>query len=132
MIKTMKKRHWKRGETLVEILVAVLIVALSAALFATFYSASMNIDVSAQKQDKEFYEAVEELEKMIEKAEGGDDVTVHYKPTNRDDVGDKCDVDVEFFTKDGMSVYGDTTAAGSGSGGDTSSGGGTSSGGAGT
>lgn len=125
MIKTMKKRHWnRRGETLVEILVAVLIVALAAALFATMYSASMNIDLAAQKQDKLFYEAMEQLEEMIENAEDStEDVTVlRYHPTG-EGAGTDSEVSVEFFTQDGMSAYGEKSAAGSGSGGDTSSGG---------
>ena len=114
MIKIMKKRNWKRGETLVEILVAILIIALSATLFATMYSASMNIDLAAQKQDKAFYEAVEKLEGMIENAEDSKEkVKVHYQPTTKEGkaTGNDSYVDVEFFTQDGMSAYGEKTTS---------------------
>lgn len=112
MIKTMKKRNWKRGETLVEILVAILIIALSATLFATMYSASMNIDLAAQKQDKAFYEAVEVLEEKMD-AGGGTQATVHYQPTSEtgEATGNSSEVDVEFFTQDGMSAYGVKTTS---------------------
>lgn len=123
MMETMKKRHRsRRGETLVEILVAILIVALSATLFATMYSASMNIDLAAQRQDKLFYEAMEELEEKMD-AGGGTQATVHYQPTTGTGGGSDCDVDVEFFTQDGMSAYGEKSGTGG-----TSSGGGTPSG----
>ncbi len=114
MIKTMKKRNWKRGETLVEILVAILIIALSATLFATMYSASMNIDLAAQKQDKAFYEAVEVLEEKMD-AGGGTQATVHYQPTSEkgEAIGKGSDVDIEFFTQDGMSAYGEKAGGGS-------------------
>ncbi len=110
MIKTIKKQHWnRRGETLAEILVALLIIALSAAMFATMYFATMNIDLAAQKQDKQFYESVEKLEKMIENAEDStEDVTVHYHPTSGEG---GSDVQVEFFTHDGMSAYGEKPTA---------------------
>ena len=107
MMETIKKRHRsRRGETLVEILVAILI-ALSATLFATMYSASMNIDLAAQRQDKLFYEAMEKLEEKMD-AGGGTEATVHYHPTGG---GNDSEVHVEFFTQDGMSAYGDSTAA---------------------
>ena len=101
-----EKLRSKCGETLVGILVAILIIALSAGLFATMYTASMNINLSAQKQDEAFYEAVSTLEKMEEsdnttKSDG----QLQYSSDNYSE-----SVKVEYLTQDGLSVYhnGDT------------------------
>ncbi len=101
-----KKLSSRRGETLVGILVAILIIALSAGLFASMYTASMNINISAQKQDKAFYEAVGTLEEMEE----SDDTT-----TSKGDLQYKSDeseqsVEVDYLTQDGLSVYHDRSA----------------------
>ena len=77
-----KKLASKRGETLVEILVAILIIA--------------------QKQDELFYEAVGTLEKMEEsdnttKSKGN----LQYEGSD----GTSKDVEVEYLTQDGLSVY---------------------------
>ena len=102
----MKNTFWKlkskRGETLVGILVAILIIALSAGIFAAMYTASMNINLSAQKQDEAFYEAVSTLEKM----EGSGNTTTNpdgllqYKSSTY-----SGSADVEYLTQDGLSVY---------------------------
>ncbi len=96
-----KKAVSRRGETLAGILVAILIIAVSAALFATMYSASMNINLAARREDEEFYEAVGFLEKM-ETAEGTSSSKgeVHYKSANSEQ-----DVEVEFLTQSGLTVY---------------------------
>ena len=119
--KTRSKLRSKKGETLVGILVAILIIALSAGLFATMYTASMNIDLSAQKQDKAFYEAVGALEKMeksdntITKQKGKLQYTSSSGATSPP-------VDVEYLTKDGLTVYHDGDS-GTGSGSEESGGG---------
>ena len=107
-----KKLASKRGETLVEILVAILIIALAAGIFAAMYTASMNINLSAQKQDELFYEAVGTLEKMEEsdnttKSKGN----LQYKSDQHED-----SVQVEYFTQDGLSVYRSSDSGGSGGG----------------
>ena len=93
----------KKGETLVGILVAILIVALSAGMFATMDSASMNINLSAQKQDEAFYDAVGELEQM-EKSDNAvtSDGQLKYSSDSHSE-----SVDVEYSTQDGLSVYRD-------------------------
>ena len=101
--KTRSKLRSKKGETLVEILVAILIIALSAGLFATMYTASMNINLSAQKQDEAFYEAVSTLEKMKE----SDKTTTsdgQIKYSNAES-GNNQNIEVEYLTQDGLSVY---------------------------
>lgn len=112
-----KKVASKKGETLVGILIGILIIALSAGLFATMYTASMNINQSAREQDERFYEAVGTLEKMEE----SDNVTQsdgQIKYSNKDDSNNQ-NVDVEYLTQDGLSVYrdGDGDSGSSGGGG---------------
>ena len=101
-----KKLASKRGETLVGILVAILIIALSAGMFAAMYTASMNINLSAQKQDEAFYEAVSTLEKMEESDNTTtSDGQLQYSSDNHSE-----SVDVEYLTQDGLSVYHDRSA----------------------
>ncbi len=110
MKRRMKQSRTRRGETLVEILVAVLIIALSAGLFAAMYSASMNINLAAQKQDELFYDAIEQLEEMVDNAAGeGEDAMLHYRPESG---GTASDEDIKLFERDGMFVYRDKTAGG--------------------
>ena len=99
--KTRSKLRSKKGETLVEILVAILIIALSAGMFAAMYTASMNINLSAQKQDELFYEAVSTLEEM----EKSEDTSVSDGQLQYSSDKHSESVDVEFWTKDGMSAY---------------------------
>ncbi len=96
-----KKLASKRGETLVEILVAILIIALAAGIFAAMYTASMNINLSAQKQDELFYEAVGTLEKMEE----SDNTTKSKGNLQYEGSDGTSSVDVEYLTQDGLSVY---------------------------
>lgn len=98
-----KKIKCKKGETLVEILVAVLIIALSAGMFATMYTASMNINLSARRQDEEFFRAVEELENAVEN--GGDEKTDGVVSYSNRDSGETNNTHVDFFTRNGMTVY---------------------------
>ena len=101
----MKNTFWKlkskRGETLVEILVAILIIALFAGMFAAMYTASMNINLSAQKQDEAFYEAVSTLEKMEE----SDNTTKSKGNLQYEGSNGTSNVEVEYLTQDGLSVY---------------------------
>lgn len=112
MKRIIEKLNSKKGETLVGILVAILIIALSAALFATLYSASMKINLSAREMDEDFYSAVSELEGLVESgnpAEGTakkENQQVNYTPEgSAADKGNSSSVDVDVYTKDGMSVY---------------------------
>ena len=98
--KTRSKLRSKKGETLVGILIGILIIALSAGLFATMYTASMNINLSAQKQDEAF----------AKKSKG------QIKYSNKDDSNNQS-VNVEYLTQDGLSVYRDGDGGSSGSGG---------------
>ena len=107
-----KKLASKRGETLVGILVAILIIALSAGLFATMYTASMNINLSAQKQDEAFYEAVSTLEKMEE----SDNTTKSKGNLQYEGSDGTSNVEVEYLTQDGLSVYHNGDSSGSGGG----------------
>lgn len=103
----LKKLKSKKGETLAEILIAVLIIALSAGLFATMYTASANINISARKEDEKLFDAVGQLEELMES--GGDgmkDGSVHYTPVG-EGAGGGNDVKVEVFTQDGLTVYRD-------------------------
>ena len=102
MKNTFQKLRSRRGETLVEILVAILIIALSAGMFAAMYTASMNINLSAQKQDEAFYEAVSTLEKMEESdnTTTNPDGLLQYSSDNHSE-----SVKVEYLTQDGLSVY---------------------------
>lgn len=98
----------RRGETFVEILVAILIIALSAGLFAAMYSASMNLDLFAKQQDKLFYDAVEQLEELIEGKDGTgtkQEGEVAYVPVKDGTEGDGTTVPVEIVTDDGMTGY---------------------------
>lgn len=106
MKKIIQKFKSKRGETFVGILVAILIVALSAGLFATMYNASMNINLSAQKQDELFYNAVGTLEEM----EKSDNTTTSYGQLQYSSDNHIESVDVEYLTQDGLSVYHDRSA----------------------
>ena len=101
MKNTFQKLKSKRGETLVGILVAILIVALSAGLFAAMYTVSMNINLSAREQDEAFYEAVGTLEEM-EKSDNTttSDGQLQYSSDNHSE-----NVNVEYLTQDGLSVY---------------------------
>ncbi len=102
-----KKLASKRGETLVEILVAILIIALAAGMFAAMYTGSMNINLSAQKQDEAFYEAVSTLEKMEESdntTKSNGQITYSSNNKDGDQSGDQS-VEVEYLTQDGLSVY---------------------------
>lgn len=110
MIKKIKCRlSSRKGETLIEILVAVLIIAMSAGLFATMYTASMNINLSARRQDEAMYDAVGKLENM--EGSGGTDAkegTVQYEAAgdNAYEVTPgKSEAEVDILTQDGMSVY---------------------------
>lgn len=86
-MKTIKKiPRRKRGESFVEILIAVLIVAFGCLMIATMYSTAMNINISAQEQDADFYKALEEIETAtesketiqvtIDEGDGGDQIHV--------------------------------------------------------
>ena len=61
-LKRIGKTRTRAGESLVEILIAILIVALGCVVIATMYSAAMNMNVEASRQDDEFYEAMSEME----------------------------------------------------------------------
>lgn len=110
----------RRGETLAEILVAVLIVALAAGMFAALYSASMDINLTARREDEAFYEAVGNLENMIESDEATTTPgTLYYVPIvgeteekKHEDTDNKKEVDVGVVTQDGMSGYKDTDTSG--------------------
>ena len=106
-MKTLKKLKSKTGETLAEILVAILIIALSAGLFATLYVAAMNINLSAREEDEKLFDSVGELEENIHGNGNEDGKTsgkVQYKPEgSTESAGSQIDVD--FYTKDGMTVY---------------------------
>lgn len=105
----LKKLKSKKGETLVEILVAILIIALSAALFAAMYSASMNINLSARKQDEALYDAVTELENKLGDSEKGEiDIYEVYEDGAAGGLIGSVEVDV--YEKDGPIAYseGDT------------------------
>lgn len=118
-MKTLKKLKSKTGETLAEILVAILIIALSAGLFATLYVAAMNINLSAREEDEKLFDSVGELEENIHGNGNEDGKTsgkVHYAPEGG--TGTEDDITVDFYTKDGMTVYKEsTTGEGGGSGG---------------
>lgn len=118
-MKTLKKLKSKTGETLAEILVAILIIALSAGLFATLYVAAMNINLSAREEDEKLFDSVSELEENIHgngSEDGKSSGKVQYKPEGG--TGSTDDIPVDFYTKDGMTVYKEsTTGAGGGSGG---------------
>lgn len=102
-----KKLKSKKGETLVEILVAILIIALSAALFAAMYSASMNINLSARKQDEALYDAVTELENKLGDSEKGEIDIYEYEDGAAGGLIGSVEVDV--YEKDGLIAYsGDT------------------------
>ena len=114
----------RRGETLAEILVAVLIVALAAGMFAALYSASMDINLAARKEDEAFYKAVGDLENMIESDKGTTtDGKLYYVPIvgetekKHEDTDHKQEVDVDVVTQDGMSGYKDKDTSGTGAGG---------------
>lgn len=64
MKKVFSKLKSRLGETFTEILVALLIVALASMLLVSMYSASGSIDMATREQDKEFYEAISQVEKM--------------------------------------------------------------------
>ena len=104
----------RRGETLVEILVAVLIIALASGMFASLYSASMNINLTARREDEAFYKAVGDLENMIDSDDetptDGNKRDLHYVPSK----GAEQDIPVDVVTQDGMSVYKDNGTSGSG------------------
>lgn len=117
-MKTLKKLKSKTGETLAEILVAILIIALSAGLFASLYVAAMNINLSAREEDEKLFDSVGKLEENIYSGgTGGEGGYIQYKP--EDGTGSAgSDIPVDFYTKDGMTVYKEgTTGAGGGSGG---------------
>lgn len=99
----------RKGETLVEILVAVLIVVLAATIFGSLYAASMSINMSARKQDEEFYKAVEKLEEMMNDGPtGGSSGTLGYDPTGENEGSAGVDTkgaQVQFYTEDGVTVY---------------------------
>ena len=115
----------RKGETLAEILVAVLIVALAAGMFAALYSASMNINLTARKEDEAFYKAVGDLENMIESDKGTTtDGKLYYVPIvgetekeKHEDTDHKQEVDVDVVTQDGMSGYKDKDMSGTSAGG---------------
>ena len=122
MKRILEKLRSKRGETLVGILVAILIIALSAGMFAAMYSASMNIDLSAQKQDELFYEAVGVLEEMKESDNTTTlDGSLQYKFNGYIDEkgtlqyksdGHSESVNVDYLTQDGLTVYKSKTSTG--------------------
>lgn len=103
----LKKLKSRKGETLVGILMAILIIALSATLFAAMHNASMNINLSARKQDEALYDAVTELENKSEgtKSEGGSVVEIYE--TNEDGTAgvQKGSVNVDVYEKDGLIAY---------------------------
>lgn len=110
MKRVAKKLQSRRGETLVGILIAVLIIALASGLFAAMYSASMHIDLTAREQDELFYDAVEELEEMIDSGAGeSTGSSVHYQPVNKngnsETSGSGSNENVDLFTRDGMTAY---------------------------
>lgn len=70
MKKLFRKLRSQRGESFVEILVAILIVAFGCMLVASMYTSSMNLNLSAAKNDKSYYEALSDMEKMPKLPDG--------------------------------------------------------------
>ena len=89
-----KKLKSKRGETLVSIL------------------ASMNIDLAARRRDEQFYNAVSSLEKMETsedmKTLPNEELQYYSVKVEEDKLiksGEHSNVDVEYLTQDGLTVY---------------------------
>ena len=62
MKKFLGKIKSKQGETFIELLIAILIVAFGCFLIATMFNASMNLNITAQNKDKDFYQAITDME----------------------------------------------------------------------
>lgn len=98
-MKILRKLKSKSGESFVEILISVLIVAFGCMLIATMYSAAMNMNVKASKEDKEYYETVSEMEQLFESRPSESQKRAEIK----DDSGNS-----DFFDID---IYGDSSNA---------------------
>lgn len=108
------RRKWNdsRGETLVEILCALLIGTLAVALLCSLAMASVSMDRSARKADKDFGES---LSKAEEQKDGGkidpallpadSKVTVAYTPPGPASPTIEEKISVQYYGGEGAVSY---------------------------
>ena len=93
MVKTFRKLKSKRGESLIEILIAVLIIALGCMLVATLYTASMNLNIQASRDDDAFYSSASEMEQFLT----GGGASTSGKATVTDENNKSYDFTIDIF-----------------------------------
>lgn len=99
MKKFLGKIKSKKGETFIELLIAILIVAFGCFLIATMFNTSMNLNITAQNKDKDFYQAITEMES---ESQSKDD---NYKMLITDESGKTTDVTVSTYGDGKLSAY---------------------------
>lgn len=100
--KLRNKLRSKKGETLVEILIAILVVAFGCMIVAIMFTSSMNLNFFAAKKDKEFYQAMSDIEQLTQSEEQTTKTgTVEIKG----DEDDSTTVDVNVYGDDSNVAY---------------------------
>lgn len=99
MKKFLGKIKSKKGETFIELLIAILIVAFGCFLIATMFNTSMNLNITAQNKDKDFYQAITEMESESQSKD--DDYTMLIKDEN----GKTTEVTVSTYGDGKLSAY---------------------------
>ena len=99
MKKNLSKLRSHKGESFVEILIAILIVAFGCLLLASMFSASFDLNTSAQQKDKEFYQSISDMESESNLVDDDFQVTI----TETDGNGTTCGASVNVNTN----KYGD-------------------------
>ena len=95
----LKKIKSKQGETFIELLIAILIVAFGCFLIATMFNASMNLNITAQNKDKDFYQAITDMESENNIKDK------NYKMLITDESGKTTDVTVNTYGDGKLSAY---------------------------